>query len=66
MKAAVVVLCGCLKMIRILRISISTITETQTKLHHSRACRDSTAPDMRRLRMIAKKTEENNISSSDN
>lgn len=62
MKAALVALCGCLQMIRTTRTSISTVTETQSKLHHSRACRESTAPDMRRLRTMAKKTEENNVS----
>lgn len=62
MKAALVVLCGCLQMIRTMRTSISTITETKSKLHHLRACRESMALDMRRLRVIAKKTEENNVS----
>lgn len=64
MKAASVELCGCLQMIRTLRTRISTITDMQSKLHHSRACRASTAPDMRRLKMTAKKTEENKVSAT--
>lgn len=58
--AALVALCGCLQMIIIMRMSRSMITEIQSRLHHFRACRESRAPDMKRLRMIAKKTEENN------
>lgn len=64
MKAAFVVLCGCLQTIRITRTSISMITETQSRLHHSRACRESTALDIKMLRKMAKKTEENIVSSS--
>ncbi len=59
MKAALVVLCGCLQMIRIIRTSIDTITDKQSKLHHFRAFRESTAPDMKRLKMMTKKTERN-------
>lgn len=62
MKAALVVFCGCLQMIRVMRTSISMMIETQSKLHHSKACSEPRAPDMTRLRMIAKKTEENNLS----
>lgn len=39
------------------------ITEIQSRLHHFRACRESRAPDMKRLSVIAKKTEENNVTS---
>lgn len=57
MNAAFVVLCGCLQMIRIIKTSISTITETQSKVPHSKACREPTVPANRRLRMMAMRTE---------
>lgn len=59
MKAALVVFCGCLQMIRVTRTSVRRMIATQSKLHHSRACRESIVPDMTRLRMTAKKTEDN-------
>lgn len=59
-KAARVVLWGCLQMITVVRSSISAATEIQSKIHHS--CRDSPAPDMKRLKMMAKQTVENNSS----
>lgn len=62
MKAAFVVLCGCRQMIAILRTSISIITETQSKVFHSKACKESTDPATTRLRVTAKKTEENRVS----
>lgn len=42
--------------------TFSTITKTQSKLHHSRACRESAALDMKTLRVMTKKTKENKSS----
>lgn len=57
--AALAVFCGCLQMIATTIDTFSTITETQSKLHHSRACRESAALDMKRLRAMTKNTKEN-------
>lgn len=57
MNAAVAVFWGCLQTINTIRPRVRTVTETQTKLHHCSACRESPAREMRRLRMTDKKTE---------
>lgn len=41
MNAALVVFRGCLQMIKVLKTRLSMMIETQSKLHHSRACRES-------------------------
>lgn len=53
---ALAIFCGCLQMIATATNTISTITETQSKLHHLRACREPAALDMKMLRATAKKT----------
>lgn len=60
--AALAVFCGCLQMIAMAIDTFSTITKTQSKLHHSRACRETAALEMKTLRVMTKNTKENKSS----
>lgn len=58
MKAALVVLCGCLQMITTARTSVSARTVTSSTLHNSRLRRECTASDNSTLKTITRNTGE--------